>query len=361
MCLAVFGGGGWLADEPFGVSVVGPGRRAERRGRGSREGAPLPAAVHLAAYRIIQESLTNVARHAGRARVTVRVTCHDADVYVEIDDDGTAPSGGDSATGTGSGITGMRERAAALGGDLVRRVPARRRVPGQRRPSGQVSAMIRVLLADDQSLVRAGFTALLDACDDIEVVGEASDGAGAVDLARKLRPDVILMDIRMPGLDGLEATRQITADPELADVRIVILTTFGLDEYLFDALRFGASGFLLKDTEPADLATAVRVVAQGDSLISPRMTRRLVAEFASRAKEPHPAAELDAITQREREVMALVADGLTNDEIAQKLYMSPATVRTHVSRAMTKLGVRDRAQLVVLAYETGLVRPNWLT
>jgi DNA-binding NarL/FixJ family response regulator len=221
--------------------------------------------------------------------------------------------------------------------------------------------VIRILLADDQSLVRAGFKALLDARDDLEVVGEASDGASAVELAKQLRPDVILMDIRMPGLDGLEATRQIAADSELAAVRIVILTTFGLDEYLFDALRFGASGFLLKDTEPADLATAVRVVAQGDSLISPSMTRRLVAEFASRAKEPHPAAELDAITPREREVMALVADGLTNDEIGEKLYIGPATVRTHVSRAMTKLRVRDRAQLVVLAYETGLVRPNWLS
>jgi DNA-binding NarL/FixJ family response regulator len=221
--------------------------------------------------------------------------------------------------------------------------------------------MIRVMVADDQALVRAGFKLLLDARDDIEVVGEAADGAQAMKLARELRPAVILMDIRMPGLDGLEATRRIAADTELADVHIVILTTFGLDEYLFDALRFGASGFLLKDTEPADLATAVRVVAQGDSLISPSMTRRLVAEFASRAKEPPPTAELDTITQREREVMTLVADGLTNDEIAKKLYMSPATVRTHVSRAMTKLGVRDRAQLVVLAYETGLVRPNWLT
>ena len=182
--------------------------------------------------------------------------------------------------------------------------------------------MIRVLLVDDQGLVRAGFKALLDARDDIEVIGEAADGAGAVDLAGKLRPDVILMDIRMPGLDGLEATRQIAADPRLADVRIVILTTFGLDEYLFDALRFGASGFLLKDTEPADLATAVRLVARGDSLISPSMTRRLVAEFASRAKAPPPNAGLDAITQREREVMALVADGLTNDEIARKLCMT---------------------------------------
>jgi DNA-binding NarL/FixJ family response regulator len=221
--------------------------------------------------------------------------------------------------------------------------------------------MIRVLIADDQSLVRAGFKALLDARDDIEVVGEASDGISAVDQARELQPDVILMDIRMSGLDGLEATRQIAADPDLASVRVVILTTFALDEYLFDALRLGASGFLVKDTEPSDLATAVRVVAQGDSLISPSMTRRLVTEFAKRAKEPRRTAQLDVITHREREVMTLVAGGLTNDEISEKLYMSPATVRTHVSRTMTKLGVRDRAQLVVLAYETGLVRPNWLT
>jgi DNA-binding NarL/FixJ family response regulator len=221
--------------------------------------------------------------------------------------------------------------------------------------------MIRVLLADDQSLVRAGFKALLDARDDIEIVGEASDGADAVDLARTLRPDVILMDIRMPGLDGIEATRRITADPQLARVRIIILTTFELDEYLFDALRSGASGFLLKDTEPADLATAVRVVAQGDSLISPSMTRKLIAEFANRAKESPASTELEVLTEREREVMKLVADGLTNHEIAQKLYLSPATTRTHVSRAMTKLGVRGRAQLVVLAYEAGLVRPNWTT
>lgn len=219
--------------------------------------------------------------------------------------------------------------------------------------------MIRVLLADDQALVRAGLKALLNAREDIEVVGEAQDGAVAVDLARRLRPDVVLMDVRMPGVDGLEATRRIADDPAMANVRVVILTTFGLDEYLFDALRFGASGFLVKDTEPADLATAVRVVASGDSLISPSMTRRLVAEFANRAKEPRKTAELDVLTQREREVMTLVASGLSNHEIAQKLFMSPATVRTHVSRAMTKLGIRDRAQLVVMAYETGLVRPSW--
>jgi DNA-binding NarL/FixJ family response regulator len=219
--------------------------------------------------------------------------------------------------------------------------------------------VIRVLLADDQALVRGGFRALLDARDDIEVVGEAADGAEALAGARDLRPDVILMDIRMPGVDGLEATRQIAADPLLAATRIVILTTFELDEYLFDALRFGASGFLLKDTEPADLVSAVRLVAAGDSLLSPRMTRRLIAEFAARAKQPRPASELDRLTERERQVMALVAGGLSNDEIARELVMSPATARTHVSRAMIKLGARDRTQLAVFAYETGLVRPGW--
>ncbi len=221
--------------------------------------------------------------------------------------------------------------------------------------------MIRVLLADDQALVRGGFRSLLDARDDIEVVGEAADGHQAVSLAKALVPDVVLMDIRMPDLDGLEATRQIATEPRLVGVRIVILTTFGLDEYLFDALRYGASGFLVKDTEPADLVAAVRVVAAGDSLISPGMTRRLVEEFATRAKPSRPATELDVLTEREREVLGLVAGGLTNDEIAERLYMSPATARTHVSRTMTKLGARDRTQLVVLAYETGLVRPRWLT
>lgn len=202
---------------------------------------------------------------------------------------------------------------------------------------------------------------LLDARDDIEVVGGAANGHEAVSLAKTLLPDVVLMDIRMPELDGLEATRQITADPLLAGVRIVILTTFELDEYLFDALRYGASGFLVKDTEPADLVTAVRVVAAGDSLISPNMTRRLIEEFATRAKQPRPARELAVLTDREREVLSLVAGGLSNDEIAERLYMSPATARTHVSRTITKLGARDRTQLVVLAYETGLVRPGWLT
>ena len=219
--------------------------------------------------------------------------------------------------------------------------------------------MIRVLLADDQALVRAGFRALLDAQADLEVAGEAGDGIEAVDLARELRPDVVLMDIRMPRRDGLEATREIAADPALTDVHVVILTTFELDEYVFEAIRAGASGFLVKDTRPADLIEAVRVVAGGDALLSPGVTRRLIAEFASRAKAPPASEALAELTDREREVMALAAAGLSNDEIAAQLVVSPATAKTHVSRAMTKLGARDRAQLVVAAYECGLVRPGW--
>jgi DNA-binding NarL/FixJ family response regulator len=220
--------------------------------------------------------------------------------------------------------------------------------------------MIRVLLADDQALVRAGFRALLDAEPDVEVVGEASDGAHAVRLAAQTRPDVVLMDIRMPGVDGLEATRRIAADPALAAVRIVILTTFELDEYVFEALRVGAAGFLVKDTEPADLVRGVRAVAAGDGLLSPGVTRRVIEEFAVRAASPAPRSELGTLTEREREVTALVGAGLSNDEIAARLVVSPATAKTHVSRAMVKLGARDRAQLVVFAYEAGLVRPGWL-
>ena len=220
--------------------------------------------------------------------------------------------------------------------------------------------MIRVLLADDQALVRAGFRALLDAEDDVEVVGEAADGADAVRLAGSLVPDVVLMDIRMPGVDGLDATRRIAADRRLDQVRVVILTTFELDEYVFEALRSGASGFLVKDTEPADLIRGIRAVATGDALLSPSVTRRLIAEFAVRAKTPPPASTLDVLTEREREVVALAASGLSNEEIAARLVVSPATAKTHVSRAMVKLGARDRAQLVVIAYESGLVRPGWL-
>jgi DNA-binding NarL/FixJ family response regulator len=218
---------------------------------------------------------------------------------------------------------------------------------------------IRVVLADDQALVRAGFRVLLETEDGFEVCGEASDGGEAVELARRHRPDVVVMDIRMPGVDGLEATRRITADEELGAVKVLVLTTFDIDEYVYDALRAGASGFLLKDTEPVELLRALRVVADGESLLAPTVTRRLIAEFVGRPEHRRvDAGAVRQVTDREREVLALVAGGLSNDEIAEHLVISTATARTHVSRIMTKVGARDRAQLVVLAYESGLVTPG---
>jgi len=216
--------------------------------------------------------------------------------------------------------------------------------------------VIKVLLADDQMLVRTGFKMLLDVEDDITVVGEAADGAEAVALTRATRPDVVLMDIRMPVLDGIKATRQIADTHGLAQVRILILTTYDTDAYVFEALEAGASGFLLKDSGPAELLHAIRVVAAGDALLAPRITRRLIAKFAA-ARAAHQAAEdrLAVLTAREREVLALVGRGLSNQEIGAELFLSPATARTHVSRAMTKLAARDRAQLVVIAYRTGLI------
>ncbi|MBX3285057.1 MAG: response regulator transcription factor [Acidimicrobiales bacterium] len=220
--------------------------------------------------------------------------------------------------------------------------------------------MIRVLVADDQALVRGGFSVLLASDPDLEVVGEAADGREAVERCAELRPDVVLMDIRMPEVDGIEATRRICADEATAATRVLVLTTFDLDEYVFEALRAGASGFLLKDTEPAELLAAIRVVAAGESLLSPRITSKLVAEFATRPAPAAPVdrAVLDRITEREREVLALVGRGRSNVEIAEELYVSVATAKTHVSRVMTKLQARDRAQLVVLAYESGLVAPG---
>jgi len=218
--------------------------------------------------------------------------------------------------------------------------------------------MIRVLIADDQELVRAGFRALLGAEEDIEVIGEAADGRTAVRLAVQHLPDVVLMDVRMPELDGIEATRLIAGDPQLRNVRIVILTTYETDEYVFDGLRAGASGFLVKDTSPTELLRAVRVVAAGDALLAPSVTRRLIADVVSRTPWPEPAAGLGELTPREREILGLVGAAMSNDEIADRLTISKATAKTHVSRIMGKLEARDRAQLVVVAYESGLVTPT---
>ena len=214
---------------------------------------------------------------------------------------------------------------------------------------------IRVLLADDQALVRLGLRALLENEPDVEVVADVADGLAAVSAAKRTRPDVVLMDVRMPGLDGIEATRRIIAAPETADTRIIMLTTFEIDEYIFDALRVGASGFLLKDTRPVELLDAIRQVVAGGALLSPSVTRRVVRTFVdkpSRSSRPHP--RWATLTDREQEIAALVAEGLSNDEIAVRLVISPATARTHVSRAMVKLGARDRAQLVVFAYQSGV-------
>lgn len=218
--------------------------------------------------------------------------------------------------------------------------------------------MIRLLIADDQALVRAGFRSILDSDPQLEVTGEAATGREAVAAAKELEPDIVLMDIRMPDLDGIEATRSITSDPDLANTKVIVVTTFELDEYVFGSLRAGASGFLLKDVEPDDLIQAVKIVHAGDALLAPSVTRRLVAEFVNRTPEPRTTQDLDILTDREKEVVALVAGGLTNQEIADRLFISTNTAKTHVSRAMVKLGVHDRAQLVVLAYQSGLVVPE---
>ncbi|HEY8619137.1 MAG TPA: response regulator transcription factor [Dermatophilaceae bacterium] len=224
--------------------------------------------------------------------------------------------------------------------------------------------MIKVVLADDQALLRAGFRALLDADPEIEMVGEASDGATAVQIVTQTRPDVVLMDIRMPGTDGLAATERICATPDLAHVRVIMLTTFELDEYVFEALRVGASGFLVKDTEPAELLASIKAVARGDAALSPSVTRRLIDHVGERVRatiDPERVRALERLTDREREIVTLVGEGLSNDEIAARLVLSPATAKTHVSRAMVKVNARDRAQLVVLAYEGGLIRPGWMS
>ena len=323
------------------------------------------AGVELSAYRVVQEALTNVIKHAGTtSAVDVNVRYLPGSLEVEVVDDGRGAAGIDERRrrhrGTDSSACASASRCwggdlavgpVAGGGYRVRRHPP---VRGRR-------VTVRVVVADDQVLVRSGFTVLLAGEPDIEVVGEAGNGAEAVALVASERPDVVLMDVRMPVMDGLEATRKISEDASLSDTKVVILTTFDLDEYVHEALRAGASGFLLKDTLPVDLINAVRVVAGGDALISPKITRRLIEEFARRP-EPGGAADADGrlgqLTEREREVLETVARGQSNAEIAEALFVSHATVKTHVSRLLMKLGARDRAQLVMIAYETGMVAPG---
>ncbi len=331
-----------------------------------------PDSVLLNRYRILQEALTNVLKHAGAASVTVTIVERVGETTIEVVDDGRGLAAAAKAPGSppGHGLVGMRERVALFGGTLEAaarvgggfRVFARLRwsdtADHRSRLDDGAPMTITVVVADDQALVRGGFSVLLNSAPDIDVVGEAGDGAEAVEVVLRERPDVVLMDIRMPVIDGIEATRRIIADERTAATKILIVTTFDLDEYVYDGLRAGASGFLLKDTRPDVLLDAVRVVADGDALLAPQITRRLIEEFTTRPAPSAPAASLDILTEREREVLVLVARGHSNAEIAEILYMSPATSKTHVSRLLMKLESRDRAQLVMRAYETGLVTPG---
>ena len=341
------------------AEVVRSGVTVQVRIEGERP--DVPPGVDLSAYRIVQEALTNVIKHAGRARTTIAVRYADDAVTVEVDDEGSTADSSDPtsvATRTWSG------RHARAGDDLWRRSRS------GFSPDGRISrcrslavrgvdVTVRVGIADDQPLIRTGLRAMIEHASDLTLVGEAEDGEQAVAMAVRHRPDVVLMDIRMPTLDGIEATRRITTDPSMSGVRVVVLTTFDIDEYVYAAIRAGASGFLLKDAPPESVLEGIRVVAGGDALIAPSVTRRLIAELASRPDEDRPPPpELDILTDREREVLALVGRGMSNAEIGAQLYVSPATAKAHVSHVMTKLYARDRAQLVVVAYESGLVRPG---
>ena len=336
----------------------------------SGERRELPAGLDLAAYRVVQEALTNVVKHSSGAPTTVSVHYRADAVEVWIADRGSGRP--DARLGSGGhGLVGMRERVRMYGGELHAgrrrgggfevhvRVPARGRGSGGAHGRSAGMNTVRVLIADDQALVRAGFKMILDAEDDLDVIGEAADGLEAVELARRLKPDVVLMDIRMPQLDGIEATRRVVALDGAAPVRVLMLTTFDLNEYVYEALRAGASGFLLKDVPPEQLAAGIRIIAQGEALLAPSITKRLISEFASAAPAAaKPPKGLDELTARELEVFKLIARGLSNAEIAAELIVSETTVKTHVARVLMKLGLRDRVQAVVLAYESGIAVPG---
>ena len=331
----------------------------------------VPPAAALSAYRIVQEALTNIVRHAPGAEAAVRVGISPAGVRIRVTDTGRDPWAGTARladgdvtvrSGTGGhGIAGMRERAAIFGGTLEAgplpgagfQVAAFLPVRASRGGAGGVT--IGVVVADDQAIVRAGFRLLIDSEPDLAVLGDAADGAEAVAVTRKTAPDVVLMDIRMPVMDGIAATRLIAADQSRS--RVLILTTFDLDEYVYAALHAGASGFMLKDRPPEELLSAIRVIAAGEALLAPNVTRRLIGHFTRQPDRLRtPPKALEELTVREREVLALIAAGLSNTEIAGRLVMSVPTAKTHVSRILAKLGARDRAQLVVIAYQSGLVK-----
>ncbi len=303
-------------------------------------------------YRIVQEALTNVMRHANAGHACVTLTYGTAALDVRVTDDGDGVPAAEWRR-RGHGLVGMRERVALFGGRLNAGAATMARLPSRRDASGGVSKL-RLLIADDQPLMRAGFRAVLEATGDMEVVGEADDGAEAVKAARALKPDVILMDVRMPNLDGIAAIR------ELPNHRVLVLTTFGLDEYIVEALRAGASGFITKDVPAQELVHAVRVIAAGDALLTPAVTRQLLDRVGRRLPAPIGSTPdaLDDLTDREREVLELLARGMSNAEIAAALVVGEATIKTHVSNVLMKLGLRDRVQAVVLAYELGLVQPG---
>ena len=319
------------------------------------EGEPrdLPPGIDVSAYRIVQEALTNALRHSGASRARVVVTY--------------GPTGSSSRCSTrarerktprapATALIGIRERVAIYGGELQAGQPARGRLRAEGPPAALGDRVIRVLIADDERLVRAGFRRILDDEDDIRVVAEAADGEEAVTRAAEARPDVVLMDMRMPVVNGIEATRRIVVDENAP--RVLVLTTFDLDEYVYSALQAGASGFLLKDAPEEQLLAAIRVVSAGGALFSPTVTRRLIDEFARRHEVNARTVSIEALTPRENEVLLLVAQGMSNAEIAAELVVSEHTAKTHVARILAKLGLRDRAQAVVAAYESGLVRPG---
>ena len=339
-----------LADiERLAATTLDAGVKVEVDWRGSRE--PLPADIDLSAFRIIQEAVTNVVRHAGTSQCQVSISQQDGQLSIEVTDSGR---GGSASRDRLRDHRHARARRAARRRLLGRTAP-RRRLP-RRRPAAAARAgpmTIRVILADDQPLVRAGLRMLIEQTPDIDVAGEAGTGAEAVQLARDTGPDVVVMDIRMPGMDGIEATQLITAGDTRA--RVLVLTTFDDDDYVYGALRAGASGFLVKDMALDDILTAIRVVAAGDAIIAPGVTRRLIAQFAGQPRPGRKPRELTGITDREREVLRLVGLGMSNAEIAAALYITAGTAKTHVARLLAKLGARDRVQLVITAYETGLV------